>query len=198
MDCYTANKPPVSCLALECLVRLASVRRSLFSVEAERTAFLTSLIRGTTEVLRGRIGLTEHNNYHEFCRLLARLKTNYQLSELVAVEGYQGWIGLVSDFTVTSLKSWQWTSHSVFYLLSLWSRLVSSVPYLKATTADAPSLLEGHVAHIVEAFLSSRLESVAAADLGPDLVRSGEAGRRSGGRCVVREGALRGGVAPGP
>ena len=27
----------------------------------------------------------------------------------------------------------QWTSHSVFYLLALWSRLVSSVPYLKAT-----------------------------------------------------------------
>lgn len=172
MDCYTANKPPVSCLALECLVRLASVRRSLFSAEAERTAFLTNLIRGTTEVLRGRIGLTEHNNYHEFCRLLARLKTNYQLSELVAVEGYQEWIGLVADFTVTSLKSWQWTSHSVFYLLSLWSRLVSSVPYLKATTADAPSLLENHVAQIVEAFLSSRLESTAAVDLGPDLVRA--------------------------
>ncbi len=27
----------------------------------------------------------EHGNYHEFCRLLGRLKTNYQLSELVRV-----------------------------------------------------------------------------------------------------------------
>ena len=32
---------------------------------------------------RTRLGLTEHENYHEFCRLLGRLKSNYQLSELV-------------------------------------------------------------------------------------------------------------------
>ena len=30
------------------------------------------------------VGLSEHDNYHEFCRLLGRLKTNYQLSELVS------------------------------------------------------------------------------------------------------------------
>jgi len=32
---------------------------------------------------RTKQGLMEHDNYHEFCRLLGRLKTNYQLSELV-------------------------------------------------------------------------------------------------------------------
>lgn len=31
-------------------------------------------------------GLGEHSNYHEFCRLLGRLKTNYQLSELVRLD----------------------------------------------------------------------------------------------------------------
>ena len=41
---------------------------------------------GTCEILRANQGLGEHANYHEFCRLLSRLKTNYQLSELVAVE----------------------------------------------------------------------------------------------------------------
>ena len=39
-------------------------------------------------------GLAHHNNYHEFCRLLGRLKTNYQLSELVR----------------------RWESHAVHYL----------------------------------------------------------------------------------
>jgi hypothetical protein len=30
-------------------------------------------------------GLSDHHdNYHEFCRLLGRLKSNYQLSELVS------------------------------------------------------------------------------------------------------------------
>ena len=33
--------------------------------------------------------LSDPNNYHEFCRLLARLKSNYQLGELVTVDNYQ-------------------------------------------------------------------------------------------------------------
>lgn len=64
-------------------VRMASVRRSLFTSEAERFKFLNRLVNGTREVLRTKQGLAEHDNYHEFCRLLGRLKTNYQLSELV-------------------------------------------------------------------------------------------------------------------
>ena len=63
-------------------VRLASVRRSLFAGESERSAFLARLVTGTRDVLRSNQGLAEHANYHEFCRLLGRLKTNYQLSEL--------------------------------------------------------------------------------------------------------------------
>jgi exportin-7 len=64
-------------------VRLASVRRSLFAGEAERAKFLNQLAAGTRDILRTQRGLGEHANYHEFCRLLGRLKTNYQLSELV-------------------------------------------------------------------------------------------------------------------
>ena len=60
------------------------MRRSLFTNEAERTKFLHHLVTGTRDILRARQGLTEHENYHEFCRLLGRLKTNYQLSELVS------------------------------------------------------------------------------------------------------------------
>jgi len=64
-------------------VRLASVRRSLFTNETERAKFLNHLAGGTLELLRTQQGLADHANYHEFCRLLGRLKTNYQLSELV-------------------------------------------------------------------------------------------------------------------
>jgi len=66
-----------------CQVRLASIRRSLFSNDGERTKFLHHLVAGTRDILRAQTGLAEHDNYHEFCRLLGRLKTNYQLSELV-------------------------------------------------------------------------------------------------------------------
>ena len=49
-------------------------------------------------------GLSDHNNYHEFCRLLARLKSNYQLSELVKVDNYTVIIKAIAEFTVTSLQ----------------------------------------------------------------------------------------------
>jgi exportin-7 len=158
-DAYKASSPPVSNAALECLVRLASVRRSLFASEAERNGDLRRLIAGTSEVLRLNQGLGEHDNYHEFCRLLSRLKTNYQLSELVAVDGYQTWIQHVAEFTLTSLQSWQWASSSVYYLLTLWSRLISSVPYLKG---EAPSMLDAYVPRITETFITSRIDSVTA------------------------------------
>ena len=157
LSTYAASSPPLSCACLECLVRLASVRRSLFVSEAERAAFLARLLAGTADILRSRTGLGEHENYHEFCRLLGRLKTNYQLSELVAVEGWHDWLALVADFTVTSLHSWQWARGSVYYLLSLWARLVASVPYLKG---EAPSQLDQYVPRITQAYVTTRLESV--------------------------------------
>lgn len=64
-------------------MRLASVRRSLFSNETERSKFLNALVNGTRDILRTQMGLDSHANYHEYCRLLGRLKTNYQLAELV-------------------------------------------------------------------------------------------------------------------
>ncbi|GFP93940.1 Ran-binding protein 17 [Phtheirospermum japonicum] len=212
-DYYALTKPPISKESLECLVRLASVRRSLFTSDATRSKFLDHLMSGTKEILRTGQGLADHDNYHEFCRLLGRFRINYQhvlacsfqvltveydgitwfkihscsapvdpyitidrkdsswfvgmsslcsdqaLSELVTMEGYGDWIRLVAEFTSKSLLSWQWASSSVYYLLGLWSRLVSSVPYLKG---DAPSLLDEFVPKISEGFITSRLDSAQA------------------------------------
>ncbi|OVA13819.1 Importin-beta [Macleaya cordata] len=159
-DYYTITKPPLSKEALECLVRLASVRRSLFTNDTERSKFLAHLMTGTKEILQtGQGGLADHDNYHEYCRLLGRFKVNYQLSELVNVDGYSDWIRLVAEFTSKSLQSWQWASSSVYYLLGLWSRLVTSVPYLKG---DTPSLLDEFVPKITEGFITSRFDSVQA------------------------------------
>lgn len=154
--CAAVSGPPLSSSALECLVRLASVRRSLFATESERSNFLNRLVRaavaagrgwggaragrpalprktarllalpgqqwarpaplpcvqvgGTRDIMAKGTGLNQHANYHELCRLLGRLKTNFQLTELVAVEQYEGWIQLVADLTITSLHSWQWAA----------------------------------------------------------------------------------------
>lgn len=51
---------------------------------------------------------TPQENYHEFCRLLGRLKANYQLCELVRTEGFVEWCDLAAAFTVKSFQQWQW------------------------------------------------------------------------------------------
>lgn len=102
----------ISALALSCLVQIASVRRSLFN-NTERITFLNNLLSGIKCILENPQGLSEPSAYHEFCRLLARLKTNYQLGELVKSSDYAKSIELVANFTITSLGV------SVLLLLSM-------------------------------------------------------------------------------
>jgi len=156
-DLYGALPSTLSPLALSCLVQIASVRRSLFN-NAERGKFLNQLVTGVREILQNPTGLTDPNNYHEFCRLLARLKSNYQLGELVMVDNYSESIQLMAKFTVESLQMWQFAPNSIHYLLSLWQRMVASVPYVKATE---PHLLETYTPEVTQAYITSRLESVA-------------------------------------
>ncbi|XP_066968934.1 exportin-7 isoform X2 [Macrobrachium rosenbergii] len=152
----TSLSPVVCYSALSCLVQIASVRRTLFSNE-ERAKFLSQLVNGVRKILQNPQGLSDPSNYHEFCRLLLRLKSNYQLGELVTVEHYPDAIQLIAKFTVESLNMWQFAPNSVHYLLSLWQRMVGSVPYMKATE---PHLLETYTPEVVRAYVSSRLESV--------------------------------------
>lgn len=66
--------------------------------------------------------------------LIILLRNHVQLSELVRVDGYLEWVELAADFTVKSLKEWQWSTNSIHYLLALWGRLVAAVPYVRADT----------------------------------------------------------------
>lgn len=52
---------------------------------------------------------------------------------------------------------WQFAPNSVHYLLSLWQKMVASVPYVKATE---PHLLETYTPEVTNAYITSRLESV--------------------------------------
>lgn len=88
------------------------MRRSLFS-NTERAKFLSTLVVNIKNILENSQGLSDPDNYHEFCRLLARLKTNYQLSELVVVECYPEVIQLIAKFTIQSLQV-----SFIFYILS--------------------------------------------------------------------------------
>ncbi|KAI8033655.1 hypothetical protein M5D96_013609, partial [Drosophila gunungcola] len=102
-------------------------------------------------------GLGNPDNYHEFCRLLARLKSNYQLGELIAVPCYPEAIELIAKFTVQSLHLWLFAPNSVHYLLTLWQRMVASVPYVKSPD---PHFLGTYTPEVIKAYIDSRLDAV--------------------------------------
>jgi exportin-7 len=161
---YANTEPPQSSKALESVILLSSVRRSLFQTDKDRAAFLGRLINGIREMLSKRTGLQHQDNYHQFCRLLGRLKANYQLSELVKTEGYLDWLELAASFTVQSMQNWQYSTNSIHYLLALWARLVAAVPYVRPETGA-----RGHVPHlekqvllVTETYIESMLGSVEA------------------------------------
>ncbi|KAM9531618.1 LOW QUALITY PROTEIN: ran-binding protein 17 [Guaruba guarouba] len=162
-DLYHSLPPMLSQLALSCLVQFASTRRPLFS-NSECAQYLGNLIKGMKHILENPQGLSDPGNYHEFCRCLAPLKTDYQLGELVMVKDYPQIIQLTANFTITSLQHWEFAPNTVHYLLTLWQRMVASVPFVK--TAE-PHLLDTYAPKIAKAYIASRLECV------PVVIRDG-------------------------
>lgn len=91
---------------MECLVQIASVRRSLFN-EEERSKFILQMMQGIQDILVSSHGLAESSNYHEFCRMLARFRATYQLGEIAEKSNYGEWIDLVGTFSVKGFHAWQ-------------------------------------------------------------------------------------------
>lgn len=162
-DLYHILPARLASLSLSTLVQITSVRRSLVT-NTERAKFLNHLVTGIREILENPAGLTEPDNFHEFCRLLARLKSNFQLAELINVDSYAESIALIANFTVESLRLWQFSPNSIHYLLSLWQRLVASVQFFKDVK---PHLLERYTSQVTQAYIDSRLNAV------PIIVREG-------------------------
>ena len=139
--------------SLQCIVQLASVRRSLFQNEAERKVFLAEIMKQTIDVMdssggfhstqnrlspsscfplcEGDItswkmcihtntGIEDEGVFHELSRLLARIKANFQLTEIVGVDEYERWVEYAARITVESLTSWQFGLNADHYLLSFW------------------------------------------------------------------------------
>ena len=113
-------------------------------------------------MLSKRTGLQHQDNYHQFCRLLGRLKANYQLSELVKTDGYLEWLELAAGFTVMSVQNWQFSTNSIHYLLALWARLVAAVPYVRPEVGPRGHLpqLEKQVLLVTDTYIDSMLGSV--------------------------------------
>ncbi|KAH9283283.1 Exportin-7 [Echinococcus granulosus] len=161
--------PNLRTLPLSCLVQITSIRRTLFTND-ERQNFLNPLMVGCLEVLRRRDSLLcDPTVYHEFCRLLSRMKITFQVGELMQVSVYPEFIKLVTDLTTHSLYNFSDdsefnNSNSLHYLLALWQRLVASIPYVRTSQ---PYLIDTYAPQVTRAYIESRLAGV------PRYVESG-------------------------
>lgn len=161
-DFYANTEPPRSSRAMEAVILLAACRRSLFNTDKDRAAFLDRLMGGIRELLSNQTGLAHQDNYHQFCRLLGRLKGNYQLGELVKTDGYIEWLKLAGSFTIQSITNWQYSTNSIHYLLALWGRLVGAVPYVRPDTGAQghAQALEKQALSVIKCYIDSMLGSV--------------------------------------
>mmetsp|Transcript_47243 Transcript_47243/g.101123 ORF Transcript_47243/g.101123 Transcript_47243/m.101123 type:complete len:1094 (+) Transcript_47243:406-3687(+) len=141
-------------LCLQCLVLLAALRRSFFQKEEDRGKLLASMMQGTTTVLASKMGLQDHQCYHELCRLLGKINATHQLNELCSTEQFQVWIEQVYSFTMDSLRHWEVMPNSKHYLLGFWAALVNPVIMMQD---KAPKALETFIQQITLAYVESRL-----------------------------------------
>ncbi|RUS35341.1 hypothetical protein BC938DRAFT_471836 [Jimgerdemannia flammicorona] len=155
-DCYREFGSPHSAKVMECLVQVASVRRSLFN-EEERSKFIVQMMTGIRDILVVSQGMEDPNNYHEFCRMLARFRSTYQLNEIAEKTNYVEWIELVATFSVKGFSAWQWAPNSTQYLLTFWSKMVSALSHARPASA---SKLETITIELTRAYASSRIASV--------------------------------------
>jgi exportin-7 len=162
-DFYELSEPPRSNSALNALVQLSLVCRSLFASEKDRFAVMDTLIAGIQSIMQSKKGLEHIENHHEFCRLLSTLKAGYQLVDLIVSGGFMTWLELVKDFTTKALLLYRVTSiNSNHYLLSLWANLATAMSFIrrKITPPQQFETLQTCLLQVVESFVKTMLDSV--------------------------------------
>jgi exportin-7 len=111
------------------MVQIASVRKTLFNDQEERSAFVLRIMQGIREIILTSQGLNDTDNYNEFCRLLFRFRATVPLNEMVEKPGYLDWIELIADFSVKAFQSWKFAPNTSMYVLGFWARIVQSMTY---------------------------------------------------------------------
>ena len=157
---YLESEPAQATLAMELLMLWSSCRRSVFVREEDRSKFLSELMDSILLILKTKQGLTHEANYHAFCRLLGRIKNNFQLTELLQANQWQEFSKEITSFTVQSFQNWQWSKNSTHYLLHLWNRLVSVSPFVRDPDQKITPLIEIYVPQVFQTYVQGRLQSV--------------------------------------
>jgi exportin-7 len=153
-ECCKNNWVDSADMCLQNLVLLASLRRSFFQKDDLRMNNLSGLIQGTTFILTNKPTLLPPACAHSFCRLLGKINTAHQISELSGNDGFKSWIDLIYQYTVEQLSGQGSGHNSQHYLLSFWAQMVAPIIVLKD---GAPPQLEEHIQIVAISYIDSRI-----------------------------------------
>jgi exportin-7 len=109
-ECWKKFSGTSSVLVMESLSQAASIRRSLFSGDDTRLKYIHHIMRETILTLESAAGqdkLQDVGNFHEFCRMLSKFRTTFQLQETCDFKDFQKWVSLVGEFTSRGFHSWK-------------------------------------------------------------------------------------------
>lgn len=153
--------PQSAVITLNVLTRLASVRRGLFADDKDRVSYLTGVIQGVAAILEQKMGISRSDEcYQAFCRLAGRVKSNFQLSEMMQVGDYPKWLGLMKDFSIATFNRFHDADATIGYILGLWSRMADALPYvqkLPVSRAPKPAIVDEMAPLIASEYVKSRL-----------------------------------------
>ncbi|KAF9967387.1 Exportin 7 [Mortierella alpina] len=159
-ECWKSCSSPVSVVAMECLSQAASIRRSIFSSGEARNIYISHFMREialTLSTAAGQTQLQDVGNFHEFCRMLSRFKSTFQIAEIGSDKESKQWFTAIGEFSEKGFHSWKWSPNSIPYLLTFWNKAVSS---LSSAPQETELLIEAITVSLTKAYLKSRLECV--------------------------------------
>ena len=119
------NASPVTSMATDILSLSFSTRKSLFNQE-ERTQVIARIFEYSTALLRQSIASGLDMN-EELSRLLIRVKSTYQTSDLTDSDNFDSFIRAVTEFCVATLQS-EPEFTSIVYILTFWNKIALSIP----------------------------------------------------------------------
>ncbi|KAI9470807.1 MAG: armadillo-type protein [Benjaminiella poitrasii] len=157
---YDEFQPPYSSKVMECLVQVASVRKTLFNDQEERSRFVMRIMQGIRNIILTSRGLNDADSYNSFCRLLFRFRASVPLNEMVEKPGYMDWIELIADFSLKAFQSWKFTPTTSMYVLGFWARIVQSMTYYQQLGTAVVEKLGRITIELIRSYISTSVESV--------------------------------------
>lgn len=176
-DLFEMCGPPVNLTIMQCLNCVCCARRSLFQTDGERSAWLERMMIGHVEIISREIWLQDAHVIGEFCRLMLRMKPNYQLKEYLERENYCRWLEAAAEFTCRVFRGWRSTFPGITHLCGMWTKLLGSQSY---APKDYPTHFERVAPMVVVAYLESRMDMAEAFAAGSSVREAPPRGPKQG------------------